>query len=183
MDRKTASIISGIIIVLVLLAGLWFLSSQTSTQTPINTGTLPTYQNPFSGKPNPAQNTPTPAVAKSPADLTKGFYSWYIGGLISDQSFVTSDEFKSHQTNWLTPRMIAEWQFTDVDGADPALQAQDFQDSWASDIQTSVQMQSATSTVVALTLGAENPLNIQHLLVTVVPVNGNWLIDSVTLPQ
>ena len=146
------------------------------------TGTGASGQTPGAGGVVPIQatSTPTAAMEQSPADFAKGFYTWYLNGLVDNFKFSSSNDFTSSEANWLTPNFATNWQnLAAQTDANPFLLAQDYQNSWASDITASAENQSATSSAVLVTLGASSP-SPQKVTAHLMSANGTWLIDSIT---
>ena len=120
----------------------------------------------------------SPQARQSPAAAASNFYAWYIRGIMQNQTFSTSPEFKSSIGEWLTPEFTAHWQsiIASTD-SDPALLAQDYQPSWSSHIASSIADQTQTTSSVRVSLGSASELHV--LLVHLVWTNNQWLIASV----
>lgn len=127
----------------------------------------------------PAQNTSPPDQISSPTTLVTGFYGWYLENLIRNQGFAGTDQFKSTITNWLTPNFAQNWNtLAENTGTDPVLLAQDYQNSWATNIQTTIVNQTSTSSMVLVSLGSGQQG--QRVTVHLVFINGVWRISAVT---
>jgi hypothetical protein len=117
----------------------------------------------------------------SPTEFTKNFYTWYLQGLVNDQRFSGSDEFRSSVSRWLTPEFIAAWDsIIEQTNANPILLAQDYASSWSTNITTSIGTETATTTTIIVTLGV--PREERKLIADLVRTNeGAWRIARVTL--
>lgn len=163
------------------LVYLYFLTAPSIT-IPVPVPTKTTSTNSTFGQ--PAQNVPLPKQisnqTSSPAQFAANFYTWYLQGLMSNQSFSNSNQFKSGITDWLTPDFITNWS-TIIENTDmnPVLLAQDYANSWLTNINTSVVTQTATTTTVLVSLGTSS--QIHNLTVDLMNIaDGTWRIASVT---
>lgn len=164
------------------LVYLYFLTvpKTTSSTLPTSTQTTSTVQV------QPTPNVPVPQEisnqTSSPAEFTKDFYAWYLQGIMKDASFPNSDQFKSTIHNWLTPDFIANWQtMIENINVSPILLAQDYANSWSTNITASATSQTATTTSVLVSLGTISDL--KRLVVELVPVtDGTWRISRISNP-
>jgi len=189
-----------LIIAVIALAGIivYFLLSQTfkpATTTTIpqnqfgqttfpNSGNGNNGQNQVSTSTPPPPNSPTPGMSADPIQLTKGFYTWYLSGLIKDYMFAGTPAFNSEKNNWLTQDFINAWSEIETETqVDPALQTQDFENSWLDAMNISIDAQTATSSVVAITLGNSGSGNVDNLLAHLLFTSAGWRIDSIEPAQ
>lgn len=122
-------------------------------------------------------------VAADTADIFAGkFYAWYLHGMASTPNFSDSQTFSSQISQWLTPSFAANW-FTIAgdSGVDPALQSQDFQPTWVSNIKTSILSESTNETSVLVSLGTAG--NLQRTKVAVVRDGTEWRIASIEIAE
>lgn len=166
-------LVSVLIIIVVGIALFLFFSSRGTSTGPATTSTGPRFG-------QPAQNIPLPNQTLSPTAFATNFYTWYLQGLMNDQTFDGSDQFKSTINNWLTPDFIANWStIVENTDANPVLLAQDYANSWSTNVNTSVVSQTATTITVLVSLGISSEL--KKLTVELVRItDGTWRIASVT---
>lgn len=121
---------------------------------------------------------PVTADSHSPAEVTVGFYTWYLTGLGLNPRFDASQEFSTYVTLWLTPSFAGRWERVAEDtNADPFLLAQDFSSAWAKRISTATENKSSMMSIVRITLGTGPEAH--SLQVTLVNGPQGWRIDSV----
>jgi hypothetical protein len=173
------------IFVVIFIGGCVYLYILTSPEKPVATVTTPT-TTPSTDNSYFGQSTQTTTIvpvtpeaqATDPSEFTKNFYAWYLDGF-KNITFSRSDKFKSEINNWLTPDFLQNWSaITQDSGSDPVLLAQDYFDSWITNMQTSITTQTATTSTVMLTLGTSSQKNI--LSVSLVKHDTSWRIDSVS---
>jgi hypothetical protein len=158
-------------IILVVLILLFILGVFLIARTP-NSSTEPITQN----------VTPASPSAPPPTAIAQGFYAWYLRGEINDENFASSSDYTSGLSQWLTPNFLANYQTaaanTDVN---PFTQSQDYEDSWATNIQTTIISQTNTLSTILVTLGTGS--DTQNLILQLLPIGGYWKIDSIELKQ
>jgi hypothetical protein len=162
---KNWKIILPIVLVVLILGTLLFFFL-----TPSKPAQVTTPHDPFAD----VSNNP----AETPDAYTSAFYTWYLQVLATDQNFSSSPIFKSSISQWLTPEFVANWDSI-VENTDqnPVLLSQDIQSSWASDIHTAINNQSATDSTVQVSLGTGTDQ--QLLTFHLVRTNNQWRIASV----
>ncbi len=160
-------------LVLLIACGIYFIFLRQSP--PLNNPTPPPT---FSGFGKPAESTPLLNETSSPLDFTFNFYTWYLQNLSRDQSFTSSSRFQSESEQWLTTDFASNWNnIVQSSESDPVLLTQDYQDSWASNVQVTPLSQTATSTSFLVALGTSEQLH--QIRVTLIPFDNTWRIKSV----
>jgi hypothetical protein len=121
---------------------------------------------------------PVTATTHSPAEITVGFYTWYLTGLGLNPRFDATDEFATYVNLWLTPSFAAQWKKIAADtNANAFLLAQDFSPTWGRQVTTAVESKSANRSDVLITLGTAP--NTHRLRVTLLKTSQGWRIESV----
>ena len=120
-----------------------------------------------------------PAAEKTPEEAIRSFYRWYMGELIAGGSpFQTK---RSEMKKFVTERFLKEidqsYKENNGLGADPFIQAQDFDNAWKSNIAIS-NLKTTGSTATAKVELKGKDLS-QKLSVSLTREQGSWKLDSV----
>lgn len=131
----------------------------------------------------PRDNVATPIElnnqSSDPAVLAKHFYEWYLEGLATDQSFTDAPEFRNTLANWLTDDFVARWDvLIENTGHDPILWAQDYQNEWLETIVATTDSQTATSSIVTISLGITPQEH--RLKVSLSKISDTWRVQDVS---
>lgn len=168
-------IILALIIVIIGIAAYFFFFFILQKPNPETTITSIGFGQPSQYIPPPFDQSPV-----SPTTFVTSFYSWYLQSTVNDPRFVLSDEYKTAIAKWLMPEFIANWNtIVENTNENPVLLAQDYADSWLTNIQASVTAQTATTTTVLVSLGIRSEiktLNVELVNFT----DGLWRISGVS---
>lgn len=154
-------------------------ASSSTTGKNTSTGSVSTSTTTVVVTTNPAQNETLLNKVAAPDEFTKNFYTWYLQGVTRNIKFVSTTQFSSTIGDWLTQDFALN--FRDIasrTNGDPVLLAQDYQNSWATNIQTTVTDRSATSSTVILSMG--NSSELHKVAVHLISAENTWRVSSVT---
>ncbi len=123
---------------------------------------------------------PGRAAEKTPEETIRSFYHWYMSALVAhDSPFQTK---RSEMNKFVTERFLKEIDQTSKEanglGADPFIQAQDFDDAWKSNIVVS-NLKTTGSTATAKVELKGKDLS-RKLNVSLAREQGSWKLDQVT---
>ncbi len=118
-------------------------------------------------------------AAKTPEETIRSFYHWYIGSLIDGGSPMQTK--RSEMKQFVTERFLSEIERTakEVDGlgADPFIQAQDFDNAWKSNIAVSNLKTTGSHATAGVELKGKDLS--RKLTVSLVREQGTWKLDQV----
>jgi Protein of unknown function (DUF3828) len=118
-------------------------------------------------------------AAKTPEETIRSFYHWYMGCLIDGGSPMQTK--RSEMKQFVTERLLNEidrWdKETDGLGADPFIQAQDFDNAWKSNIAVSNVKTTGSHATAAVKLKGKDLS--RKLTVSLVREQGTWKLDQV----
>jgi hypothetical protein len=163
---KKLLFIIGIIIILIAIGIVSFIFFSPKSSPGLSGNTFPISSD---------QQVPQPDV------YATNFYKWYILQFKNDVDFNATPDLKKQLLTWVTPQFADQFEnIIQSTGSDPVLLAQDYQDSWLTDVSSSVLSNSGTAATILVSLGSVNDLH--QLVVNLVLVDGYWRVNSVTKP-
>jgi hypothetical protein len=126
--------------------------------------------------------TPTANAQASPEDALRSFYKWYLHEVVANHpptrtSAKVSAASSARLRTWFRSRTGREWD------ADYFIDAQDYDDDWATNIAVSKASVSGNRADMTVTLGpkksAANAIGQRELKIKMVKEAGGWKIDRV----
>ena len=130
----------------------------------------------------PSSNAQESSGSGKPETVIREFYAWYVKAVAANR-----DPFKDDSAQlkrYATPRLIREIEKARKSGelgADPFIQAQDFDKAWAKNIKVAApKISGETATAKVELKGAE--MGTHKLNVTMRNEGGAWKVDKVDVP-
>jgi hypothetical protein len=123
---------------------------------------------------------PGRSAEKTPEETIRSFYHWYMGEVIAGRSPMETK--RSEMKQFVTERFLKEIERWDKEsgglGADPFIQAQDFDNAWKSNIVVK-NLKTSGSTATAKVELKGKDLS-RKLTVSLTREQGTWKLDQVT---
>ena len=159
------------VLVIVFLFGIFIFFFPSQNPQPTTPAT-----NPFNNIVDPQPNNSS--ISTFVASCYKTYIQWYV----SNNKSANPSQSIPDPSRCFTSDFINQWPgiITNTEG-DPVLLAQDYGNSWMSNINAMVSNQSQTAASVTLSLGSGNEL--RQLLVQLQLTSNGWRISSVTSAQ